>query len=355
MRFHAKRPVRAILAAAWCVWGVASAAETGGAPPPAAPERLSETGLYLDIASGVVDAWNLPYEPQYPLWTDGAAKARWIRIPDGAAIDARDTDAWVFPVGTKLWKEFAFGGRKVETRMIWRASDDAWVFATYVWNAEQTDAFLAPEQGVRNAYPIAPGVAHSIPGRRDCASCHESGPSRVLGFSALQLSDDRDPMAPHAQPLKPGMVTLRTLDQYRLLSPRRRDLVDDPPRIRAATPVERAALGYLSGNCGHCHNARGPLAPLGMALAHTSTRRDRDPEPGRATTVGVPSLYTIPGALDGASQRVAPGSPESSAIVYRMGSRRPSSQMPPLGTAVVDREALALVRAWIEEAPASPR
>ena len=29
-----------------------------------------------------------------------------------------------------------------------------------------------------------------------------------------------------------------------------------PPR----TPAERAALGYLHGNCGHCHNADGPLA-----------------------------------------------------------------------------------------------
>jgi hypothetical protein len=32
-----------------------------------------------------------------------------------------------------------------------------------------------------------------------------------------------------------------------------------------------------------------------------------------------------------------------------MSSRRPSSQMPPLGTSVVDTEALALIRAWIAE------
>jgi hypothetical protein len=346
---RAKRIRLAILLAAACLAGAVRAADGAAAAPVAAPERLSDTGLYLDIATARVDAWNLPFEPQYPLWTDGAAKSRWIRIPDGATIDARDSDAWVFPVGTKLWKEFAFGGKRAETRMIWRATEDAWIFASYVWNDEQTEAYLAPEQGIRNQVAIAPGVSHSIPSRADCRACHESGGSRVLGFNALQLSDDRDPMAPHAQPLKPGVVTLRMLDVYRLLSPRRRDLVEDPPRIHAPTPVERAALGYLAANCGHCHNTRGPLAPLGMALAHTARPAAGGNEPAMPTAYDVAGEFVVPGTADGESRRIAPGAPESSTIVYRMSSRRPSSQMPPLGTAVVDTEAVELMRRWIGE------
>ena len=77
--------------------------------------RLADTGLYQDASAERVAADVLAYTPQYPLWSDGATKRRWIRLPPGAAIDASDPDAWVFPIGTQIWKEFSFGGR-VETR-----------------------------------------------------------------------------------------------------------------------------------------------------------------------------------------------------------------------------------------------
>src|SRR6476659_1959473 len=102
---------------------ISGAGPTAGAPPPA-PGLLSQTGLFA--GGTTVDPRNRPYSPQYPLWTDGAVKARWIRLPDGAAIDARDEDQWRFPVGTKFWKEFSFGGRRVETRFLWRARADTW-------------------------------------------------------------------------------------------------------------------------------------------------------------------------------------------------------------------------------------
>ena len=40
-------------------------------------------------------------------------------------------------------------------------------------------------------------------------------------------------------------------------------------------------------------------------------------------------------------------------MLVRMRSRRPSTQMPPLGTAVVDDEAVALVTKWIEAGEAA--
>jgi hypothetical protein len=161
------------------------------------PERLSSTGLYRP-GTLTVDPRNRPFAPQYPLWTDGAHKRRWIQLPAGSTIGARDVDHWDFPVGTRLWKEFAFGGRKVETRLIWRQRDDHWVFASYVWNDAQTDAALAPAEGIAGVAEVAPGKWHGVPGRDDCRTCHENGRAPVLGFTALQLSTDRDPNAPHA-------------------------------------------------------------------------------------------------------------------------------------------------------------
>jgi hypothetical protein len=314
-------------------------------PMTAAPPRLSETGLYA--ADGSIDPRNLPYAPQYPLWTDGAAKARWIRLPEGERIDVSDPDAWHFPAGTILWKEFAFGGRKVETRMIWRTGAGTWEYATYAWNEAQTDALLVPAEGIPDAVEIAPGRRHSIPGVADCLSCHASSPSPVLGFDALQLSDDRDPLAPHAEPPRPGMVTLRALADFNRLDPPRPAWAADPPRIRAADPVARAAIGYLSANCGHCHNDRGPLARLGFSLRHDAAGEGGAPEPALATAVGAPGRFVVPGATREASRLVAPGDPAHSALLYRMESRHPSSQMPPLGTVLADQDAARLVRAWI--------
>src|SRR5512137_3035620 len=97
--------------AALCALAPSVGSADGASPPP----RLADTGLYSDPATLTVDPRNLPFSPQYPLWSDGAAKRRWIRLPPGATIDASDPDEWDFPVGTRVWKEFTFG-RKVETR-----------------------------------------------------------------------------------------------------------------------------------------------------------------------------------------------------------------------------------------------
>lgn len=314
---------------------------------PAVPARLSETGLYLP-GSTIVDPRNRPFSPQYPLWTDGAEKARWIQLPPGARIDAHDANAWTFPVGTKLWKEFAFAGRNVETRLLWRTGRSDWSYASYVWNADGTDATLAPPEGVAGAAEIAPGARHNVPSREDCRACHEAGAGPALGFTALQLSPDRDPAAPHAEPLRAGMLTLQTLLDEDLLASPHPTLAARPPRIPGDVRT-RAVLGYLSANCGHCHNEASSVAtvrhPLLMPAYASSAEVRRIVDTLRSTV----TKWDVPHTTPGTTSLVAPGSPERSALFVRMRSRRPSSQMPPIGTVILDREGLDLVRGWIGE------
>ena len=240
--------------------------------PAQPPQRLSETGLFL--ADGSIDPRNRPFVPQYPLWSDGAAKSRWIRLPEGAKIDVSDIDAWRFPAGTTFWKEFAWGGRKVETRMIRALGGGEWMFATYVWTEDQKDAAARARGGRSRGFRDRAGKdALRFRPSPTVNACHRSSPSVVLGFNALQLSDDRDPLAPHAEPLGAGAITLRTLVAEDRLEPPRPDLALRPPRIRESDPVARAALGYLSANCGGCHNDRGPLARLGFVLLPRRGRR----------------------------------------------------------------------------------
>ena len=308
-----------------------------------APQRLSETGLYAAGRPGLIDPANRAFSPQYPLWSDGAAKARWIYLPPGTSIDTTDPGEWTFPVGTRFWKEFTFGGRKIETRFIWRASAGRWVFATYVWNEEQNDAVLAPDEGVRGVVEVGAGRRHDIPGANDCRACHGSARPGPLGFNALQLSTDRDPNAIHGEPLTPGMITLATLAADRLLSPARPELLADPPRIRTSSPRTRAALGYFASNCGTCHNPGGETSFTGPSLKHTDLA---DGDAVAKALMGYATRWQVPGQPDGASFMLS-GETDASAMLARMRSRRPSSQMPPLGTNLRDEKAIDAIAKWI--------
>ena len=315
------------------------------------PATLAETGLYADEGPGVIASSHRPFSPQYPLWSDGAAKRRWVYLPPGAAIDATDRDHWDFPVGTRFWKEFSIGGRRVETRLLWKASADRWVFASYAWNEAQTAATLAPSDGLRGVAPLPNGRRHDIPSIDECRACHDAKRTEVLGFNALQLSDDRDPGAIHGEPLEPAMVTLKELVQRDLLTPRRPELVAQPPRIDGVEPATRSALGYLVANCGHCHNRDTAIAQLGPSLKHSDVVADP-----RGTVAALRAHRTdwqVPGAPEGASVLVDPEDPARSALLVRMRSRRPSSQMPPVGTAIRDERGIAALAQWIAAASAS--
>jgi len=190
---------------------------------------------------------------------------RWIFLPAGRAIDA-STRPLGLPGRTKVWKEFAFG-RRVETRYMEKVSTEKWSVATYVWKDDETDALRAPDEGIRNHAEIARASAHDIPGVADCASCHEGRKVQVLGFSALQLSRDRDPGAPHAEAVTPDMVDLTTLVERKLIASYPRGWATHPPRIAASSPMERAALGYLHANCGSCHDRSTPWPRSGCCCA----------------------------------------------------------------------------------------
>lgn len=311
------------------------------------PAQLRDTGLYADWERREIDPRNLPFSPQYPLWSDGAAKRRWVRLPEGTFIDASNPDAWEFPVGTRLWKEFRFD-RVAETRFIERTAD-GWRYAAYAWTEDGQEAPLAPARGVPRSVPIRDGVRHAIPSRTDCTACHEAGTGPVLGLSSLQLSPDRDPNAPHAEPLPPGAVTLPNLVQRGLLRGLPSRLLEQPPRVRAATPTARAALGYLHANCGTCHSSAGELASLSFSLTYPVVGTPDAPVPAIATSLGLASKFEMSGNPDLRERVCAGGDPDHSMLVQRMSSRHPALQMPPLGTRLVDEHAVGLVRRWIAE------
>lgn len=307
-------------------------------PITVAPDTLAETGLYAEAAGADAPLQVAPYvryyETKYPLWSDGAAKERYVYLPSCATIDTSDMDHWSFPVGTRLWKNFSVDGQLVETRLIHRygAGPTDWLFATYGWDASKPNDPHAAV-AVLHGQPRTNGTNHDIPDPSACTACHGKLPDKPLGFSAFQLSHSGDGL------------TMAKLSNWGWLSvPAAQGF--EPP----GTPVQRAALGYLHGNCGGCHNSYGEFPrddPMKLRLLVGQT--DYEQTDTVLTTIGVPTLNENTDLYG--KPRIAPQEPNSSAIYLRM-SNRDDYPMPPLGTKLADTDGgIAAVLAWINSIP----
>ena len=312
------------------------------------PGTLSQTGLYADIATKTLASYIRPYRPAHELWTDGAAKTRWIYIPEcGAQINNQDNNNWSFPVGTRVFKEFVFQGTRVETRMIQRTGTGPgdWMFAAYQWDTGENDAAHVPA-GVVDAFDTGLAdlngpILHDIPSESLCRRCHgglgggQNGgrPSRVLSFSAIQLSHN---MA--------GSENITSLSNAGLLT----NPVGAPFTI-PGSPAERDALGYLHANCGNCHNS----TPDAVMQVNLNLWVDVG-----IPNVGQTSAYTTAVCVanqifngGGTTHRVNPGSSATSSVDYRIHRRTPLEQMPPVGTEAIDPTGTSTIRSWIDGLP----
>jgi hypothetical protein len=299
------------------------------------PATLFETGLYADAAMTQLAAGVLEYTPQFALWSDGAEKRRFIQIPEGMQIDTTDMDYWMFPVGTKVWKEFTRDTTRVETRLLWKRAEGDWFMGAYEWTPDLTAANLVPRAGAQDVV----GTTHDIPAARQCDECHKGQTDKVLGFSAIQLSHDG------------SAVNLAYLKTNNLLSA--------PPTVNAfevpGNPVERAAIGLLHANCGQCHSQYGNgFDRNDMELwLKVDTLGDLQQTAPYQTAVGVLTDGDLSEHLPGITYRIVPGDADQSAIFLRMGQRDAQRlvSMPPIGTELTDMPGMTAVETWINSLP----
>jgi cytochrome c553 len=339
--------------------GSSDVLDGGGDGPvfdPLMPMLLSQTGLYADITKDMIAPGVLPFTPTYPLWSDMASKRRWVSLPAGLKINTSDMNFWLYPTGTKLWKEFTRDGKRIETRLLMKRGIADWFMMAYKWNAAQTEAEAVPKGEVNSN-----GTQHDIPTQEACGNCHSAMVDIVLGFSALQLAHDTS---------MPGL----NLDQLKTMN-----VLSAPPAGAVTLPGDataKAALGYLHSNCGICHNAQGKLYLTQVQLdlwAHLETPLTVETSPaylssacdqwpgdkfnpitscGAGHNIGAPNQGTI--AMVPNSRRIVPGNPMRSSIHELMnlrGDANSKRQMPPLASKLVDTAALAAIDAWINALP----
>jgi hypothetical protein len=308
-------------------------------PPGQLPDELACTGLYSDIASKTLAEELRPFTPAQALWSDGASKQRWIYLPEGTQIDSSQPDAWTFPVGTKLFKEFSWDGHRVETRLFWKATATIWLKAAYHWDAAETKAtrFAGGEVDVG-------GHTYYVPSPKECDQCHKGRTDRALGFEMISL----------------GMAGAEGLTLAQLM--KEKLLTDNPAHATFelgddGTGKGAAALAWLHVNCGvSCHNgnsaAEGFASDLRLRLPSEAIDGGSSAEfDAIRTTVGV-AAHT-PKWMG--KTRIVAGSPDGS-LLYQLASTRdlanPKNQMPPIASRAVDPDGIQLIEGWIRSMPA---
>lgn len=302
-----------------------------------APTELRCTGLYSDWAHKTVATNVSPFDPGFHLWSDGAEKSRWVYLPPATQVDTSNMDEWKFNAGTKFWKEFVLGGKRIETRLLWKATDTAWYRTTYRWSADESSA-TELTSGEKNA----DGNGFEIPSQAQCAECHNGRKDNVLGFEAVGLS------SPHASGL-----TLAALVEQKLIT--------SPPIQPITVPGnanDTAVLGYLHANCGNaCHNRdNGEAKYTGYFMRlDVATLTNVQSTDTWTTGMNVASDFNIPGIA--APNILTPCDPASSAVYYRMSHRdgldgTPSgTQMPRIDTHKIDAAAVSMISNWLNTLP----
>lgn len=288
----------------------------------------------------------LPYSVITPLFSDYAKKKRFVwMMPGVEASYVGDHDLLDMPDGTVLIKNFYYSGvqpgntqRVVETRLLYRLNG-SWRFAEYVWNEDQTEAFLDMNGSYTDIafiddQGLARQVEYRIPSEGECLVCHKKG-------------DVPMPIGPKPQNLKMAYPFVDgTMDQLAkwqsmgYLAPGSPDVIDavvrwDDPNVNLHDRVR----AYVDMNCAHCHAEDSHCDYRPMRFAWNETI-----DPVNLGVCVEPEEEVIP-AL---THIVSSGNPGRSMMHYRLASTDESVRMPLLGRTVVHDEGLALITAWIE-------
>jgi hypothetical protein len=305
------------------------------------PGELRCTGLYAEESETELGCGVQEYKPAFELWSDGAAKRRFVWLPPGETIDVSQPDDFRFPVGTKFWKEFRVGSSGApqklgETRYL-EKTELGWLYTSYVWDAEAQHATQINE-GVEDLF----GTGHSVPTREQCKTCHAGRKDYVLGWDFILLG--------------PGAegVTRETLAAEERLKDFGSQELEALPEI-PGDAIEQAALSYLHVNCGvSCHNNNTNAAsrPSGLFL-RLELDELTSPQTTDAVTSGVNRTMTPNANVTdltlppGGFYEFRPLDLSRSLSFARMDFRGTPTAMPPLGTHLKDPQGIASVAAWI--------
>ena len=360
------------------------------------PRKLSESGIFADVAAYELKEGAIPYGVNSPLWSDGTYKTRHIVLthPDDK-IGVADVGPWNFPDKTVIVKSFSLelevgnpdSRQWIETRFLTKQNNE-WVGYSYQWNKSQTDAFLVPVEGRDEQFRVATAEGMQLtrwryPSRSECMMCHARAAKYVLGLQTAQLNREFNYSGHVENQLsylqRTGRLSVNTAVQHGKFAEQREILSsfnksaateavskvkpDDDQRASAndgffahgsegapklasandpTASIETRARSYIFSNCAQCHvGAGGGNSQMHFEWSRTLTEMK---------VIDVLPLHGLKGVADG--KLIVPGEPDRSVLFKRMATRG-AGQMPNIATHQRDRDAVELIREWILNMPAS--
>lgn len=303
-----------------------------GPPPTNGPATLlSQTGCFDPLDPTQAMSGLIPFDLNSPLWSDGAAKERWMALPDGATIGLAQDGDFLFPIGAILWKQFSIAGAPVETRALVRHDDGIW--AGYSWEWIGNDAVLLPAGKLKE---LPNGQEYYFPSRAECLRCHTDVANFSLGPELAQLN--RDEIYPQTNRISNQLATLDHIGVFTSGLPSPPDQIATYAAIEDThRPIVTRARSYLHANCSGCHRGEG-VTQAQMDFRFSATRA------GMQSCNADPAFgdLGIPGA-----KILLPGDPNASVFRVRHAVTDPLVRMPPLATSIVNGPAITALDEWI--------
>jgi len=331
------------------------------------PTKLSETGLFRNVAKHEAADGVIPFSPNSRQWQDGAAAEHLIALPGVSSVTLFDTPrsipgqvywhnfAMQFPKDAVLVKTISVDvptgeKRRIETQILhWDGED--WRGYSYAWNADQTDADLVPADGAETTlqvrYRPSPGgkreLVWTFHSRTQCLSCHNAWSEYALAFNPAQLNAANklgdNQLVRFSQE---GIISRlgegdKRLPPFDDLSSARQPAISTRLPTPGRDALEKWVRSYLHVNCAHCHRFGGGGGQVVLELDHAKPLKETGilDVPPRQGDFGLPNARLI-----------APGDPLRSVLLYRM-AKFGRGRMPHLGSEMPDGTALVRVASWI--------
>lgn len=291
----------------------------------------------------------LPYEPISALFSDYAHKKRFVWMPEGSAATF-DTDATSlhFPNGAALIKNFYYESvqpgnltKLIETRLMIMI-DGEWLFANYVWNEEQTEAFydmegsFVPVSWLQNGQPKE--VNYRVPNGVECVTCHNSSEIPLpIGTKPQHLNKNYT----YADGTKNQLQKWKEVGYLTEFPNQINTLVN---YLDESQDLEKRVRSYLDINCAHCHSENGfcnyRVMRFGFEKTHEHDNlgicKVPDEDISHWPEVGDPTHI------------IFPGDHEKSVIYYRLNTTEESYRMPLRGRTLIHEEGVEMIREWID-------
>jgi uncharacterized repeat protein (TIGR03806 family) len=331
--------------------------------------KLSDYHFFEGEMKNLVPAYRvLPFKPNSELFSDYARKKRFIWMPSGVqATYVADDSALDFPVGTVLIKNFYYDDvlpdhtmKIIETRLLVKTAEDiaesdgisadsGWKLFNYIWNDEQTEAFLN-DTGNGQTVPISfvtNGVTkttnYQIPSAEQCITCHKLNANHTP-FGEIKL-----PLGVKPQNLN-FTFDYGTSQQNQLEKWQATGYLDNsvPDNIVSTVdwtdtgqPLDLRARSYIDANCAHCHRT-------GAACDYTQMRFNFSNTDPYLRGICMEPQAPISNAY---THIIAKGNWNRSDIGYRMSATSGGEMMPLIGRTLVHEEGVALIQEWILAMP----